>query len=196
MNSAGTSSLPDSSTSLGFAVELAAQPELEAAQPVADRRLQPRQLLHVAVDAVVVERLQPAQDLVEVARVDAVGAQRPPQRLEVLAVAARLAAELAHVVGAEVARPRVAPAAVVVAKPPNAVAVAAAALAFLALLTRLARLTALAFLTLLARLTLALLPLLAGLALLSLLSLLTLLALLTGLALLPLLATLTLLLPC
>ncbi len=70
---------------LRVAVGRAAQTELEPPQAVAHRALQPRQFLHVLVDAVVVERLEALQDLVELARVHAVGAQRPPQRFEVLA---------------------------------------------------------------------------------------------------------------
>ena len=125
------------------------RPNSKRRSPSLTARLQPRQLLHVAVDAVVVERLQALQDLVEVAGVDALAAQRAPQRLEVLAVAARLAAELADVVVGEVAGPRVAPAAVVVPAAEGVAVAAATGLTVGVGLARLAALSGLAFLALL-----------------------------------------------
>ena len=76
---------------------LAPEAELETLQPFGDRRLQTRQLLDVLVDARVVELPQRAQDLVELARIDVLGRQVTPQRLQLAGLLADFAAQLADV---------------------------------------------------------------------------------------------------
>ncbi len=177
---------------IGVVADLAAQAVFEALQPFGDERLEPQQLVGVAIDAPVLELAQPPQDLVELARIDVLLAQQVAQLAALAGPAARFVTELTNLVGTEpVARPPAAPPARPIA--PAAVGVAAAGLPIgLAATVGAIALTALALLTLLT-------PAPAGplaSALLALLALLTLLALLAFLALLPLAALLARCWPC
>src|SRR5436190_3864324 len=145
----------------GLALDLPAEPELEALQPLGHERLHPRQLAHVLIDAVVLELFQLRDHLVELVGVDALAAQHAAQIARVVGVLARLVAELTDVLGRQTAAvppaaPRAVPAAGAAAV--GAVEVAAEAAGPLTVATALA--TLLPF-TLAVTLTLALLAALA-----------------------------------
>src|SRR5213076_2818470 len=149
--------------------------------------------LGVGIGALVVQFAEPAQDLVDLLRIEFLLREEAAQRLRVGRALTRLAAELADLVAREpAAGTRVAHRhAVVRARHAGERRVALSLLTLLAVLPLLALLAVLPLLTPLA--VLPLLALLAVLPLLSLLAVLPLLSLLTALSLLALLAALSLL---
>jgi hypothetical protein len=204
-------------------IDFTAQRELDALHLLCHVRLQPRQLVHVLIDAIVLQLAKRAQHFLELTRIELGTAQHAAQIADFVLPLPHFAAQLTDVLGRELeiatippatppvfgahAAGVVADASVEVAEVrtvTNAGGVVAATtvvatllvLGVLATLTALTLLPLLTLLSLLALLTgLPLLSLLTALALavLCLLTLLTILALLAVLALLALLAVLTLL---
>src|SRR4029079_2559755 len=78
-------------------VHLATQTELEALQAFGDELLQTRQFLDVLIHALVFELTQRADDFIELARIDVLAFQHAAQRVGVLRVLTRLAAQLTDV---------------------------------------------------------------------------------------------------
>ena len=83
----------------GVAFDLPAETELEALEALGDERLQPRELVHVLIRAVVLELPELRDHLVELVGVDALAAQHAAQVARVVRVLARLVAQLADVFG-------------------------------------------------------------------------------------------------
>ena len=154
----------------GVRVELPTQAELEALQAVGHERLQPRQLLDVLVDAVVLQLTQGTDDLVQLAWIDVLAAKHAAQILRFVGVLPRLVAKLTDILRRQTNRTAIPPAAPRRTTSPGAATVEAAAGSEPAAVTSIAALSAAALtgllpfalaLTFALTLALALLPFLA-----------------------------------